>query len=63
MYVGLTLILGGVGLSLGTLGALLPLPVFLALITHHFVRDEEKFLEGIFGEEYLSYKRRVRRWI
>jgi protein-S-isoprenylcysteine O-methyltransferase Ste14 len=28
-----------------------------------FIRWEEKKLEEAFGEEYLEYKRRVRRWI
>jgi protein-S-isoprenylcysteine O-methyltransferase Ste14 len=37
-------------------------PVFLAL---HFgvIIPEEKYLEAKFGETYLSYKRRVRRWL
>jgi protein-S-isoprenylcysteine O-methyltransferase Ste14 len=27
------------------------------------IAREERYLEGLFGEEYLSYKRRTRRWI
>jgi protein-S-isoprenylcysteine O-methyltransferase Ste14 len=63
MYLGLTLILFGVALIDGTLGAFLPLPVFVAILHFRFVRGEEKFLEGIFGEDYLRYRLRVRRWI
>jgi protein-S-isoprenylcysteine O-methyltransferase Ste14 len=63
MYVGLILVLTGVALFCGTAGALLPLPVFVWLLTKQFIEGEEQFLEGIFGEDYLAYKRRVRRWL
>jgi protein-S-isoprenylcysteine O-methyltransferase Ste14 len=63
MYLGLTLILAGVALIDGTLGALLPLPVFVGILHFRFIRAEEHFLEGIFGEQYRSYRMQVRRWI
>lgn len=63
MYLGLTLILAGVALIDGTLGALLPLPVFVGILHFRFIRAEERFLEGIFGEQYRSYRMQVRRWI
>jgi len=42
--------------------ALLFVPVFLAL---HFgvIRPEEQHLEAVFGPSYVTYKRRVRRWL
>ena len=63
MYLGLTLILFGVAMIDGTLGAFLPLPVFVAILHFHFIRGEEQFLEGIFGEQYRAYRMRVRRWV
>ncbi len=63
MYLGLTLILAGVALIDGTLGAFLPLPVFVGILHFRFIRAEERFLEGIFGERYRSYRTQVRRWI
>ena len=63
MYLGLVLILTGVALFLGSLGALLPLPVFIAILHFRFIVGEEQFLEGIFGEAYRAYRARVRRWI
>lgn len=63
MYLGLVLIQAGVGMLMGTLGALLPLPVLIAILHFRFIRGEERFLEGIFGDEYRSYRGRVRRWL
>jgi protein-S-isoprenylcysteine O-methyltransferase Ste14 len=62
MYLGLALALAGVGLLQGSLGALLPLPAFIAILHIRFILGEERFLEGTFGEEYRAYKSRVRRW-
>lgn len=63
MYLGLTLILIGVWLLLGTASALVPIAVFVWIIQEGFIRGEERFLDEIFGEEYRGYKSRVRRWI
>ena len=63
MYLGLALVQAGVGTLLGSLGALLPLPVLIAILHFRFIRGEERFLEEIFGDEYRSYRARVRRWI
>jgi protein-S-isoprenylcysteine O-methyltransferase Ste14 len=62
MYLGLSLILFGVALIDGTLGAFLPLPVFVAVLHFRFIRAEERFLEGIFGDQYRDYRAQVRRW-
>jgi protein-S-isoprenylcysteine O-methyltransferase Ste14 len=43
--------------------ALLFLPVMLLMVQHTAMEREERYLEGKFGEEYLRYKARVRRWI
>jgi protein-S-isoprenylcysteine O-methyltransferase Ste14 len=63
MYLGLMLVQAGVGMLEGTLGALLPLPVLFVILHFRFIRGEEHFLEGIFGDEYRSYRGRVRRWL
>ncbi len=63
MYLGLALMLLGGGLVFGSLGALLPLPMFLVIIQKRFIEGEERFLEAAFGPAYLDYKRRVRRWL
>jgi protein-S-isoprenylcysteine O-methyltransferase Ste14 len=45
------------------LWALIVLPVALVVIERGVIEREERYLERKVGEEYLSYKARVRRWI
>jgi protein-S-isoprenylcysteine O-methyltransferase Ste14 len=63
MYLGLVVTLIGVWVVLGTLSPLLPMIVFVWIIEIQFIRGEEQFLDEIFGEQYRSYKLRVRRWL
>jgi protein-S-isoprenylcysteine O-methyltransferase Ste14 len=62
MYVGMVLFLLGLALVLGSLGALLPVPLYALVIQKRFIEAEEAFLERLFGEEYRAYQRRTRRW-
>jgi protein-S-isoprenylcysteine O-methyltransferase Ste14 len=39
------------------------LPIVLLVIHFGVIFREEKYLEEKFGEDYLDYKKRVRRWI
>ena len=63
MYLGMVLVLVGVAILSGTLGAWLPVPVFIAVIHYRFILGEERFLTSIFGEDYERYRTRVRRWL
>lgn len=63
MYLGLVLILLGAAVMFGTLSAFLPIPIFVWIIQTRFILGEEQFLEKLFGQQYLDYKRRVRRWL
>ena len=62
MYLGMVLILLGVALLLGTLTSFLVVFAFVFLMDTAFIRFEEKKLEETFGEAYLEYKKKVRRW-
>jgi protein-S-isoprenylcysteine O-methyltransferase Ste14 len=63
MYLGMVTALLGVAMLFGTLSAFLPIPIFVWIIQKHFIEGEERFLEEIFGEQYLAYKGKVRRWL
>jgi protein-S-isoprenylcysteine O-methyltransferase Ste14 len=63
MYLGLLVALIGAAVLFGTVSAFLPIPVFVWIIQTRFIRGEERFLEELFGEQYLAYKKKVRRWI
>ncbi len=63
IYVGMTLMYAGISARTNALAAALLLPVALHLVDRGVVKREERYLEGKFGDEYLRYKERVRRWI
>jgi protein-S-isoprenylcysteine O-methyltransferase Ste14 len=63
MYVGFGLWTLGIAFLVNSVWMLLAAPIGIVL-THVFViAKEEKYLERKFGEEYLRYKQRVRRWL
>ena len=63
MYLGLVMSLIGVAAMLGTLTPWLVVPAFAWWIGRRFIAQEETMLEERFGEEYVKFKARVRRWI
>jgi protein-S-isoprenylcysteine O-methyltransferase Ste14 len=62
-YLAMTLIYASIASLANALWAVLLLPVALVVIQRGVIEREERYLEGKFGEEYLSYKAQVRRWI
>ena len=63
IYVGMIISLLGIALFLGSSSPLLVIPVFSWIIHTRFVLREEKWMEEWFGEDYLEYKRKTRRWL
>jgi protein-S-isoprenylcysteine O-methyltransferase Ste14 len=63
MYLGMLIWLLGLATVLGSLGAFL-IPIFFFILANFFIVPiEENEMERTFGEEYLAYKRKVRRWL
>jgi protein-S-isoprenylcysteine O-methyltransferase Ste14 len=63
MYVGGSAFFLGIGLLVGSLwmlAAYLPLGLYLWL---YLIPREEAYMERVFGDEYRTYCRRVRRWL
>jgi protein-S-isoprenylcysteine O-methyltransferase Ste14 len=63
LYLSLTLIYLGVALLFNALWPILLLPFVLLVLRRGVIDREERYLERKFGEEYIRYKNRVRRWI
>jgi protein-S-isoprenylcysteine O-methyltransferase Ste14 len=63
MYLGMTLILFGVSGCVGSITAFVSPVVFFLICERQFIPLEEFAMEDVFGERYLEYKRRVRRWV
>lgn len=63
IYLSLALFDLGVALLLNNLWIVLALAVLMVYVDIGIVRREERYLEQQFGDEYLEYKRSVRRWL
>lgn len=63
MYVGVSLVLSGIAIFVGTVPVFLAPVAFFVTMNAVFIPREEKVLERIFGQAYIDYKNRVRRWL
>ena len=62
-YLALAMIYAGIAALRNSLWAILPLPLVVYVVQREVIGREERYLERAFGEEYRSYKARVRRWV
>lgn len=63
MYLGLALILLAWAAWLSALWPFAGPVIYVLYITRFQIAPEERVLKAIFGEEYLAYAARVRRWL
>jgi len=63
IYAGFCFVQVGLGLYLNSLWVLFSFLPAAILVNVLVIKKEEHYLERKFGDEYLSYKERVRRWI
>ncbi len=63
MYLGLGLLLVAWAIYLAAVWSLAGPVLYVWYITRFQIVPEERVLERIFGEEYLAYTARVRRWL
>ena len=62
MYLGM--VLAHVGLWLTTLSLISLIPLFTVFLGYNYLATyEERRLEAKFGDDYLTYKKQVRKWI
>jgi protein-S-isoprenylcysteine O-methyltransferase Ste14 len=62
-YLGMAITYIGITLAAEAPWALVMLVPATLLMHYGVILREERYLEGLFGDEYLSYKRTTRRWI
>ena len=63
MYVGMALLLTAWAVHLAALWPLLGPVLFVLYINRFQIAPEERVLKELFGEEYVAYTARVRRWL
>jgi protein-S-isoprenylcysteine O-methyltransferase Ste14 len=62
-YLALAMVYAGIAVLRNSLWTILLLPLVVAVVQREVIGREERYLERAFGEAYLAYKRRVRRWV
>jgi protein-S-isoprenylcysteine O-methyltransferase Ste14 len=63
MYLGMVMMLTGTAFLLGSVIAFAAPVAFLFIINDVFIPFEEQNMQQLFGEQYVDYQRRVRRWL
>jgi len=63
MYLGMLISYSGLFIFFQNPWFILFLPILSWLFTIWVIIPEEKYLEETFGQDYLDFKSRVRRWI
>ena len=63
MYLGFLVVLFGWAVFLSNALSFIFLPAFIYYMNRFQIEPEEKALTAKFGEEFLTYKSRVRRWL
>ena len=63
MYVAMASILVGIVFFFGNIASFLSVVLFCWIITQFQIKPEEKVLTEMFGQSFLDYSQRTRRWI
>ena len=63
MYLGGAVSYMGVAVAMNVVWPVILLPLVMWAVSRFVVRPEEKYLIATFGDAYVAYQRRVRRWL
>ena len=63
MYLGLLLVLLGISFIINIIGGFLLIPLFILYLNFFQIIPEENAMVDLFKDEFLEYKKNVRRWI
>jgi protein-S-isoprenylcysteine O-methyltransferase Ste14 len=62
MHFGMSMIIAGISIVLGSLTPLLMIPLFVIIIDRRFITKEEKMLLKQYGKVFDQYKQKVCKW-
>ena len=63
MYLGLLLVLSGISIILNPIGGFFFISLFILYLNFMQIIPEENAMVDLFKDEFLEYKKNVRRWI
>ena len=63
MYVGMVLLLIGICVAMANLTSFIVVPGLVLYMNKFQIKPEEKAMVKLFGDEFLSYSKQVRRWL
>jgi protein-S-isoprenylcysteine O-methyltransferase Ste14 len=63
MYVSVAFMYTGLAFWFAVFWALVLLPIVIVAVRYCVIAGEERYLERTFGQAYIDYKTRVRRWL
>jgi len=62
MYLGFIISLLGIAIILGSISAFISPLFFYIIINFFFIPFEERLMENNFGQDFLDFKKQIRRW-
>lgn len=63
MYLGFAVAIAGLSILIGTWFSFIITAAFIFIVDTWYIRFEEQAMYKTFADEYLSYKKKTRRWI
>lgn len=63
MYISLLLLYLGFSFIIGNWWNIILAPLLILVVQEYIIKHEERYLEYRFGQAFIAYKSRVRRWI
>ena len=63
MYLGMLLILLSISIGFNIYGGILIVSFFVYFITYFQILPEEKAMLKLFGDDFINYKNKTRRWL